>query len=237
MLVTGGGGTGYHPNPRVKASHPSHTIRMRRNESWMTLFSPLMFKVSTSDYGVLALASMFVKLQMRKQVAREIVRLGKWGISSLDANGEASKPFPYKGKIFSPFRHPFSNYSASIPHQPYSPVLLLIHLSYISGSKSYFWKYIFSWPTLASIVSGVSLLFSIWLLGQTTHIFSYLHSTLICLTHSPSLCLFILPMMLSPLCSPFLIDLIIILLILRELSHYLVTVTCRTSHTLGTINV
>ena len=32
-------------------------------------------------------------------------------------------------------------------------------------------------------------------------------------------------------------DIIIVLLILGELSHYLVMVTCRTSHTLGTINV
>ena len=40
----------------------------------------------------------------------------------------------------------------------------------------------------------------------------------------------------SPLFSPS-HNIIVVLLILRELSHYLVTVTHHTSHTLGTINV
>ena len=63
---------------------------------------------------------------------------------------------------------------------------------------------VLSWPTLASIASSVLLLFFVYHLGQTTHIFSYLHSIPICLTHSHPLHLFIFLMMLYPLCSPFL---------------------------------
>ena len=36
---------GYHPNARVKMSHPSYLSRMRWNERWTTLGSPQVFKV------------------------------------------------------------------------------------------------------------------------------------------------------------------------------------------------
>ena len=46
MWITGGDSMGNHPNARVKMSHSSLVFWMRRNKSWMALFSPMTFKVS-----------------------------------------------------------------------------------------------------------------------------------------------------------------------------------------------
>ena len=43
----------YHPDTRIKLSHPSSVSRVRWNEVWTTLFSPEVFQVSMSgDSGV-----------------------------------------------------------------------------------------------------------------------------------------------------------------------------------------
>ena len=145
-------------------------------------------------------------------------------------------PFPYKGKIFLPFGPTSSNYSASIPHQPYPPVSLLTQLSHDPGSKSYFGS-VFShdphWLPCIQCVVIVLLLVS-WsdnphlLLSSFNPYLSDPH-TLLLLIHDSHNVVF-------PLFS-LSHDSIAVLLIFGELSHYLVTVTHHMSHTLGTIYV
>ena len=145
-----------------------------------------------------------------------------------------SRPFPYKGKVFSPSRSRSSNYSACSPHW----LALLVHLTnplpHISGSRSCYGSVLSHDPPWLPLYPVRHLLFFICHLGQTTHIFSYLHSTPICLTHSHLfLIIYLSHGFVSPLFS-LSHNVIAVLLTLRELSHYLVMVTCHMSHTLGT---
>ena len=48
MQIASRSSVGYHPNTRIKMSHPSSVSRMGWNESQTTLFSPKVFQASMS---------------------------------------------------------------------------------------------------------------------------------------------------------------------------------------------
>ena len=93
-----------------------------------------------------------------------------------------------------------------------------IQLAHISGSTSVL-EVCFLTTHISYHCIQCVLLFFLYHLCQTTHIYPYLYLNLICLAHSHSFHLFIFLMtMFSPLSSlPH--NIIIVLLILRKLSH------------------
>ena len=70
MQISGSGRIGYHPDARVKMSHPSYLSGMRRNKIWMMLYSPEVFKVGMSGKGCVGVSVHIDKVGDDKKVGK-----------------------------------------------------------------------------------------------------------------------------------------------------------------------